>query len=136
MSPTKRAVAGSAQDWIDHATSDLTLATIDRGQYPNILLDTLCFHAQQSAEKAFKAVLIHHGVEIPRTHNLQTLQELVAQHVPIPSALKSASTLTDYAVNSRYPSAGEEYIDEEEWQSATALARQVLLWAQSVIGTA
>ncbi|MDQ3782009.1 MAG: HEPN domain-containing protein [Actinomycetota bacterium] len=31
-----------------------------------------CFHAQQAAEKAFKALLVDAGVDPPRTHNLVT----------------------------------------------------------------
>jgi hypothetical protein len=44
---------------------------------PNMLLEGLCFHAQQAAEKSIKAVLIDRGVSFPRTHNIRTLLELI-----------------------------------------------------------
>ncbi len=45
---------GSPADWLRHAASDLKLARIARP--PEVLLEALCFHAQQAAEKALKAV--------------------------------------------------------------------------------
>jgi HEPN domain-containing protein len=58
--PDEPVEKGSFQDWLVYARSDLELAR--RGKSPAILLETLCFHAQQAAEKALKAVLIHLGI--------------------------------------------------------------------------
>jgi len=42
--------------WLAYAESDLAVAGgVDR---PGVLTETLCFHAQQAAEKAIKAVLV------------------------------------------------------------------------------
>jgi HEPN domain-containing protein len=35
--------------------------------------DTVCFHAQQAAEKLLKAFLVHHGRPLLRTHDLIAL---------------------------------------------------------------
>ena len=35
--------------------------------------DAVCFHAQQCVEKLMKALLIHLGLDPPRTHNLMLL---------------------------------------------------------------
>ena len=38
--------------------------------------ETLCFHAQQAAEKAVKAVLVAGGIEPSRTHDLARFEQL------------------------------------------------------------
>ena len=55
--------ANSPAKWIEHAKADLALASISLP--PGVLYELLCFHAQQAAEKAIKAVLIHQGVDFP-----------------------------------------------------------------------
>jgi HEPN domain-containing protein len=44
-----------AREWINRARSDLALA---RAKPEGVYLEDLCFHAQQAAEKAIKALLI------------------------------------------------------------------------------
>ncbi|HVT02768.1 MAG TPA: HEPN domain-containing protein [Thermoanaerobaculia bacterium] len=52
--PRDRATPGSAEDWLARARSDLAIA---RSPLPEgAFLEDLCFHAQQAAEKALKAV--------------------------------------------------------------------------------
>jgi HEPN domain-containing protein len=43
---------------------------------PDVYLEDLCFDAQQAAEKAIKAVLIHLGVRFPYVHDLSVLLDL------------------------------------------------------------
>lgn len=62
---------GSARRWPAYAHGDLALAEAGAAAHVPFLL--LCFHAQQAAEKAVKAVLVAHGIEAPRTHNLGIL---------------------------------------------------------------
>jgi HEPN domain-containing protein len=52
--PPDRAEAGSSEEWLRPAQSDLNLARLGRHQ-PGVLLEQVCFHAQQAAEKALKA---------------------------------------------------------------------------------
>ena len=47
--------AGSAQDWLRHARSDLALASMRKTK--RVLYEHLCFHAQQAVEKAVIDVL-------------------------------------------------------------------------------
>ena|SRR5271165_5520712 len=49
---------GDAAEWLLHAESDLTYAKLGQVQ-PAILRNQVAFHAEQAAEKAFKAVLVH-----------------------------------------------------------------------------
>jgi len=121
---------GSPADWLRYARSDLELARVVRPD--EVLFEGLCFHAQQAAEKALKAVLIAKGVPPPKTHNIRTLLDLLPQEVIAPQEIEDAASLTDYAVTSRYP--GDfEFVDEEEYKETVRLAENVVLWAERII---
>jgi HEPN domain-containing protein len=56
------------------------------------------YHCQQAAEKLLKAWLAQRAVHYPKTHNLQTLAELLeAQRKPLPIDLADLDQLTPYA---------------------------------------
>ncbi len=93
--------SGSPADWLRYANSDLELARIVRPD--EVLFEGLCFHAQQAAEKALKAVLIAKDVPPPKTHNIRTLLDLLPQEIVVPQEIEDAASLSDYAVTSRYP---------------------------------
>lgn len=64
------------------------------------------FHAQQSAEKAAKALLVHHNLRPPRTHDLEELSLLIGDIDPkLSTKLKRLKSLTRFAVIFRYPDA-------------------------------
>ena len=89
------------QAWIDRAESSLALARM-RGQ--GIDLEDLCYQAQQSAEKALKAIFIAKGARFPFSHNLDLLlQGLEDLGIAVPPEVDAASCLTRYAVATRYP---------------------------------
>ena len=89
-------------------------------------------HAQQAAEKALKGVLAHFGEEPAHTHDIHLLILGVSAYVAVPTEVKEAASLTDYAVTSRCPADLGE-IDHAEWQEAVALARAVVEWAERLI---
>jgi len=99
---------------------------------PQILLEQLCFHAQQAAEKALKAILVAYDVALPRTHNLRTLFDRLPADVSVPSDILEAAGLSDYAVASRYPGTSEP-VENEEYREAISLAETVVYWAERVI---
>jgi len=108
--PLEPPTPGSPEDWLRHARSDLALA--QQWQVPDVLLVTLCFHAQQTVEKSLKAVLVQCGVAFPYTHDLARLITLAQSvRLPWPEALEAAATLTVYAAGSRYPGPGGEILD-------------------------
>ena len=121
---------GSPADWLRYARSDLELARVVRPD--EVLFEGLCFHAQQAAEKALKAVLIAKGVPPPKTHNIRTLLDLLPHEVIAPQEIEDAASLTDYAVISRYPGDFES-VNEEEYKEAVRLAETVVLWAERII---
>lgn len=131
--PPESHAPGSPADWLRYAASDLDLARVTRPH--RVLREGLCFHAQQAAEKALKAVLLAQHTPFPYTHNVKTLLDLLSQDVIPPLAVQEAASLTDYAVLSRYP--GDlEPVTEEQYQEAVRLAEAVVQWAEGLIGAA
>jgi HEPN domain-containing protein len=121
---------GSAADWLRHAYSDLALATLTPS--PRILLEQLCFHAQQAAEKALKAILVAYAIPVPRTHNLRSLLDLLPAELSVPAEVLEAAGLSDYAVASRDPGTSEA-IEDDEYRDAISMAEAVVYWAEHVI---
>ena len=66
--------------------------------------DTICFHAQQVAEKVLKGFLVYHGRDLVKTHDLVAL---LAQCVTLDSHLATLESdcraLTSFGVAARYP---------------------------------
>lgn len=92
--------------------------------------EDLCFDAQQAAEKAVKALLLHMDVRFPYTHDLADLLTLVQQNEqPVPDSVKEAAALSEYAVETRYPGLAEP-VTEEEHAEAVKWAERVVQWAK------
>ena len=125
--------AGTPGRWLHHARSDLAYALAPRPV--GGLLETLCFHAQQAAEKSLKAVLVHHSVDFPRTHNLVRLVDLLPADLARPPELAQVVRLTPYAVAARYPGVDDEVTEDQyqEAQEAVRLAVTIVAWAGGVI---
>ncbi len=128
--PPEEIEPGEPGDWLRHAWSDLELARTSRKT--KILLEDLCFHAQQATEKALKAVLVFKSVPFLRTHNIRTLMDLLPEDLNLPEEANRAPILTDYAVLTRYP--GDlEPITEEEYLEAIRIAETVVQWAEKMV---
>jgi HEPN domain-containing protein len=85
--------AGAPESWLEHARSDLRLASLAIGQ--GVLPEQICFHAQQAVEKALKAVLLARKVEFPLTHDLEELLSIFAgAGLVVPAKLQEAGVLT------------------------------------------
>jgi HEPN domain-containing protein len=70
---------------------------------PEVKFRLACFHAQQSVEKLMKAVLIFHGIDYQRTHDLHTLASLLLKHgVTTPCSPEELTQLSPFAVTFRY----------------------------------
>ena len=73
----------------------------------------ICFHAQQAAEKALKAVLLFHKIDFVWTHDITELTDIFEEAgITLPEDFQDAGELTPYAVESRYPV--EEFINTLE----------------------
>jgi HEPN domain-containing protein len=121
---------GSARDWLRYAVSDLEFAKMSGA--PNVMLESLCYHAQQCAEKALKAALVAYGAPIPKTHSIGLLLDLLSAQTSIPNDVEQAAILTDYAVMCRYPGDAEP-VTQLEYEQALHLTEAVLTWAEQII---
>jgi HEPN domain-containing protein len=85
------------------------------------------FHAQQAVEKLVKAVLAVHGVEVPTTHDLRFLFEVVSGNgVAVPEEVQETRWLTPWSVEFRY---GDELSDRVDRAAAITAAERVAAWA-------
>lgn len=94
---------------IEEARRLLQLADDDAAAFrgllklPEVKFRLACFHAQQAIEKLLKAVLIFHGIEYQRTHDLHTLATLLLKHgVTPPCSPEELTRLNPFAVTFRY----------------------------------
>ena len=121
---------GSPQAWLRYARADLAYARVRPPDETS--LDLACYHVQQAAEKAIKAVLVHLGIGFPYTHNIQTLTDLLPDDVRSSPELDPAVELNAYAVLTRYPRDREE-VDEQEYSEALKIGEAVVLWASTLV---
>ena len=102
--PHNASGAGSPDEWMKYARADLVFARLPLPT--GGLYEQLCFHAQQAAEKALKALLVQLGIAVPKTHNLQGLVDLLPSKLANDPVFRDAPRLSIYAVTFRDP--GEE----------------------------
>lgn len=94
----------STREWINKAEADFISTGREYRARKNPNYDAACFFAQQSVEKYFKARLVEAGISFPKTHDLETLLDLLIPFEPLWEAFRSnLSELTSYAVSFRYP---------------------------------
>ena len=110
--------------WVAKAENDLANARHTLKMKKNCPLDTICFHAQQCAEKYVKALLVYESIEFPKTHDLRTLLHLVPVWSQLALEIKEAVKLNRYAVESRYPDDWDEFTRAEA-EKAVAVAQKV-----------
>lgn len=130
--PPDRQSPEDPREWLRRARSNLARAT--QGQTtPDVLLEDVCFDAQQAVEKAFKALLVLRGVQVPRTHSISELITTLAQlGFDVPADVQEASALTDYAVSARYPGPSEPVL-LEDYENAVATATRVMVWVSRIV---
>jgi HEPN domain-containing protein len=84
-------------DWLKRAESNLAQARLGKGSSA-ILLEDLCFCAQQAAEKALKALCINQDISFPGTHDIGYLLDLLDEKsISVPSDSSDTRDLTQYA---------------------------------------
>ena len=88
-------------------------------------MGTVCFHAQQAAEKVLKALLVYHGERPPRTHDLVVLlTRCIDAGARLDDLEEDCRDLTFFAVSARYPDDLYEP-DETDGRAMTAAAYRV-----------
>jgi HEPN domain-containing protein len=88
-------------DWLISSESDLLLiqeiATVEN------LTHLSAFHAQQSVEKSFKALIEEFDIGFVRTHSLEMLYNLVKDKIAVPIDTELLIILDQLYIDSRYP---------------------------------
>ena len=102
--------ARAVRRWVERAEQDLRNAEHTLMLREDCPLDTVCFHAQQCAEKYLKALLTHRSVDFPRTHNLEIQAGLLPDGPRLGVELVELAALTRFAIEGRYPG---------DWEAAT-----------------
>ncbi len=127
----KRYPPDDPREWLNRARSNLAHA---QGVGPEILLEDLCFDAQQAAEKAVKAVFIHRGEVFPYIHELKELLAILKRNgLKIPNYVWEADKLSPFAVVTRYPGRVGP-VTSRKYGRSIRIATAVLRWAERQIG--
>ena len=127
-----------AQRWYRQAQTDLDVVRTLRSAGHHA---AACFHSQQAAEKALKAVLFAAGARVVLEHSVRELARQCERHDSAFAALAGDTALLDqFYIPTRYPNGlpspavpGEAYT---ETQAATAqdAANRVLAAAGAFLG--
>ena len=118
------------REWINRAKSNLVRAC---NMVPGVMLEDLCFDAQQAAEKAIKGIFINRRETFPFIHDLKRLLRLLERNGQrIPQYAREAQELSQYAFETRYPGMADP-VKLGEYRRAVRIAAAVLRWAERQI---
>lgn len=102
MSEPPDGFAAITHSWLAKADDDLAIADLVLNSEIGVEW-AACFHAQQAAEKAVKAVLVHLGIDFPKSHRLDRLAGLLPASSEIGFDVGALTELAPWAVAGRYP---------------------------------
>ena len=111
------------QRWLRYAQEDLVAAEMAVGNRA-MAARHACFLAQQAAEKALKAIFVFLRVDFPWRHDLEALRTLIPDDWALKADLPDLATLTEWAVEARYPGDWPD-ATEEDARNAVEQARAV-----------
>lgn len=91
------------RQWLKKAENDLQNIRNNLAA-EEVPTDTVCFHAQQAIEKLFKGLLVAHGRNFGKTHDLVKLLTDVSDIAPdlLPFE-EQLEVISEYGVGVRYP---------------------------------
>ena len=121
--------------WIKKAESDLKTAEHTLTLKESCPFDTVCFHAQQCAEKYLKALLVYRSIDFPKTHDIRLLMQRVPADVKLGFFIEEVIPLNRYTIEARYPGDWEPF-DREEAETAVSIARKVRKAVRASLPTA
>jgi HEPN domain-containing protein len=120
------------REWLTLAQTDLDAARHLLDRDPP-LLESACFHSQQTVEKALKSLLLLNDQRPPRTHNLADLFGLCERWAPRISAYETRTAwLTGCAADIRYPDSRTKVTPELAHEAVTAASDVLSLVVRSV----
>ena len=127
-------MADESQAWINTAKQDLSIAKHLLNAFHPMPIEVICYHAQQAAEKAVKALIIflHAGDTVPKVHDISYLLNILEAQLPVSEeCFDCADTLTPYGVAVRYPN--ELFLEAPHAKKAIECAETILSWAEKIL---
>jgi HEPN domain-containing protein len=109
--------------WLRYARQDLVAAEAMLGR-TDMWPRHACRLAQQSAEKAIKAVLVFRQIDFPRSHDLDALRNLVPDGWQLKLEHPDLADLSEWSVEARYPGDWPDAVQADA-QAAVQQARSV-----------
>lgn len=101
------------EKWLKKAENDL-LVIKNNISATEVPIDACCFHAQQAADKYFKAYLVSKQINFPKIHDLLALLNLcIIINNAFNQLIEAAIELSDYAITPRYPDAFDDLTFED-----------------------
>ncbi len=91
----------TTQQWLDYAQTDLR--SCENNLHDAFVTNIVAFHAQQTVEKAFKALIEERGLTIPKVHNLIRLHSVIEQFLCAQIDSLELDALDSVYTSSRYP---------------------------------
>lgn len=88
--------------WVAKAEEDIRVAE-HLMKIDNAPWSTVCFHAQQCAEKYIKGLLFWRGIGFSKTHDLAKILTLFPEPPALGWTPRDAAALTEHATALRYP---------------------------------
>ena len=125
-------MAKAYEEWLAIADTDLGVARHLYATYHPKPFEIICYHCQQAAEKAIKAVIVANGAPggMPKLHDLSFPLDQIKNMVEIDETFFDyADELTPYGVAVRYPS--ELFLEDRHAKSALCHAAVLIEWAKS-----
>lgn len=123
--------------WIEQAQLELAVAKHLDNEFLPKPLEIICFHAQQTAEKAIKAVILYDDQQksVAKSHDLSILLNSIDREKnPFDESFYDyADELFPYSVATRYPNHLQDSIDEYRTKQAITHAEEILNWAADII---
>lgn len=122
------------EKWYSMATTDLEVARHLAATFYPLPLEIICYHCQQAAEKAIKALIIYHEIPsgIPKVHDLSFLLNQLKDKLVIKEDYYDyADALTPYGVAVRYPN--ELFLTEKHAHEAIKSAEAIIQWADNLM---
>lgn len=128
-------------EWLIFAKTDYECAVyLDKAPFYPKPMNVVCYHCQQAAEKAVKALIVYFGKQggMPKAHDLSFLinqiKDIIRKQKGIQvghELLTTADSLTKYGIATRYPN--EIEVDEYQTKKALVDSKIILDWVNDVI---
>lgn len=99
---------------VDFNSAKVILYSFEKGTI-ELDIEVVFFHLQQSSEKLIKSLLDFHTIKFPRTHDLQSLINLLESHEIQLTNIEKLLPLSVYAVEGRYAILHDDLDDSDKY---------------------